>query len=187
MQTIASENIDAISSGILSKFADTSSKSHDVTRGNQLPCERLDSGFESLQTKQVKKLGETNDNCDFHKAASSKVPVEVFLTGRKVLARIYMQVKPKPSDGIKDASSSPRVKHQAKREMYYIQPVLQGEVLHPVVVVNTSSLAPKVQLTCLDITLTGPDPEQGKRLRNFFICCFLHICFHHLEDLKHCL
>lgn len=156
------ENINAISSGILSKFVNTSSKSHDLTTGNQLPCEKLDSGFESLQTKQLRKLEGTKGDCDFYEAASSKVPIEVLLTGRKVLARIYMQGKPKPSDEIQDTSRIPRVKHQIKREMSRILPILEVEVLHPAVVVNTSSLAPKIQLTCLDITMTGTDPEQGK-------------------------
>ena len=170
LQTIAMENINTISSGIISKFDRASGrpgKSCDTTPfnpSNQASSERLDSGFESLyirSTKQLKRSERKNTDHALSEPTSSEVPVEVLITGRKLLARVYVQSRGKPLVGAQDPSRSPRVRHQTRKEMRHILPVVQVQVVHPAVIVNTYSKAPKIQVTCYDVTVSGADPEQG--------------------------
>lgn len=169
------ENVTAFSTGILTKFTDIGCKDFDASPAKHAVSERIDSGFESLQNKQLKKMEGENTNHEHQEKSLDGVPVEIFLTGRKVVARIYTQCNTEPSDGIQDLSRSHKVKLEIKREFRHILPILQVEVLHPAVIVNTSSMAPKIKVTCFDATVTGAEPKQGKYL--FVVFCSFKLLF----------
>lgn len=140
--------------------------------------DRIDSGFESTRSNLspnfrkdrsgISKFPVEKGSCNTYKPPEkqSEVPWEVFLTGRKLSAAVYSQFL--LEDKFEDRVFASKQSMPGRGKSIQIKPVLRVELVHPALIVNTQSSDPRIQVSCFDISITGPSTEKGTRFsRNF--------------------
>ena len=140
--------------------------------------DRIDSGFESTRSNLspnfrkdrsgISKFPVEKGSCNTYKPPEkqSEVPWEVFLTGRKLSAAVYSQFL--LEDKFEDRVFASKQSMPGRGKSIQIKPFLRVELVHPALIVNTQSSDPRIQVSCFDISITGPSTEKGTRFsRNF--------------------
>ena len=134
---------------------------------------RIDSGFESMPTQTTAnfgtqkrditkfKVGNFDDNTENGTGLETEAPWEIFVTGRKLSVSVYSKIHrdDKPTDN-EVLPAKPNLPGRCKPAM--IKPVLRVELVHPALVMNTHSTAPRIQVSCFDVNVAGVSPSMGE-------------------------
>ena len=138
--------------------------------------ERIDSGFESSQTNFTKRFGKAADGTlkvlqekSLNKTTGlpetdTEIPWEIFLSGRKLTAAVYVRVEQEETSPDTTPRISTKLSVPRRTKPTHIKPVLQVELAHPAIVVNTLSSGSRIEVSCFDVSITGTSPEGGERV-----------------------